>query len=83
MTGKGETYSVSKFRVLLVKMLADVVRSSLGGSERYNFGKLVNKGLVNNVSQVQENIVVNIEIFIASAIVGRYLLAAFRQAILN
>ena len=55
-----ETYSVRRFRALPAKVLAGFVRSSLGGSERYNFGKLVNEGLGNSVSQVQENIVGNI-----------------------
>lgn len=61
-------------------MLAGLGRSSLGGSERYNFGKLVNEGLDNSVSQVQENIVGNIETIIEFAIVSRYLFAAVAAA---
>ena len=57
-------------------MLAGVVRSSLGSSERYNFGKLVNEGLGNSASQVQENIMGNIETVLVSAVVSMYLFTA-------
>lgn len=80
MTGTGERYSASKFKALLDKVLAWVVRSSLEGSERYNFGKLVNEGLGNSVSQVQGNIVGNIETVLVSAVVSMYLFVAVAAA---
>ncbi len=61
-------------------LLAAVVRSSLEGSERYKFGKLVNKGLGNGVSQVQENIVGNIETVFVSAVVSMSLFVAVAAA---
>ena len=51
--------SVRRLPTMQANLLAVVLRSSLDGSERYNFGKLVNEGLGNSVSQVQENIVGN------------------------
>ena len=50
MAGTSPMYSVSKFKALLNKVLAGVVRSLLGGSDWYNFGRLMNEGLGNSVS---------------------------------
>ena len=80
MTGTGEVYPVRKSKALLAKMSAEIVGSLLGGSDRYNPGRLVNRRLGNSISQVQENIGGNIETFIASAVVSRYLFAAVAAA---
>jgi hypothetical protein len=50
LTGTGQVYSARRFKALLVKMLAEVVGSLLGGSDWYNFGRLMNEGLGNSVS---------------------------------
>ena len=75
-------HSVSKFKALLDRVLAPVVRSLLRGSDWYNFGKLVNEASGNSVSQVQKNIVGNIETILEFAFVSRYLLATVSGLIL-
>ena len=64
-------HSVSKFKALLDRVLALVVRSLFRGSDWYNFGGLMNEALGNSVSQVQKNIVGNIETILEFAIVSR------------
>ncbi len=80
MTGIEEMDSVRRLPTMQANLLAVVVRSSLGCSERYNFGKLVNEGLGNSVSQVQENIVGIIETVLVSAVVSMYLFVAVAAA---
>ena len=50
LTGTGQVYSARRFKALLDKLLAGVVRSLLRGSDWYNFGKLMNEGLDSTVS---------------------------------
>ena len=64
-------HSARRFKALLGRVLALVVRSLFRGSDWYNFGKLVNEALGNSVSQVQKNIVENIETILKFAIVSR------------
>jgi hypothetical protein len=49
LTGSSQMYWSRRFKALLVKVLARVVRSLLQGSDWYNFGRLMNKGLDGSV----------------------------------
>ena len=80
MIGTGQAYSARKSKALLYKVLAGVVRSLLRDPDWYNFGRLINEGLDNSVSQVQVNIVGNIETILEFAIVSRYSFAAVAAA---
>jgi hypothetical protein len=50
LTNASQMYWSRKFKALLVKVLTGVVRSLLRGSDWYNFGRLMNKGLDGSVS---------------------------------
>ena len=58
------------------QLLAGVVRSLLRGSNWYNSSRLMKEGLDSTVSQVQKNIVGNIESILEFPIVSEYLFTA-------